>query len=141
MPNSKMPRGPGLSVEDQLRLANAPKLPPTPSRPIDPNTTNVFQTGPDGKLHPFPGWHTTGPYDFEAWAHNVDWWGVTRDLGKILAGAVASVAPNLAPGATGLGVVGDGAATGKIAGAAAGSAGLGLGGLDDVSPRQKPKHW
>lgn len=46
----------------------------------------MFQTGPDGKLHPVPGWHTTGPFDFGAWSHNVDWGGVAKDLTKIGAG-------------------------------------------------------
>jgi len=47
----------------------------------------VFQTGPDGKLHPIPGWHTTGPFDFPTWSHNIDWRGVGNDLGKIASGA------------------------------------------------------
>lgn len=53
---------------------------------IDPSKTDVFQQGPDGKLHPIPGWHTTGPFDYGAWAHNIDWDGVARDTGHILAG-------------------------------------------------------
>jgi hypothetical protein len=48
--------------------------------PIDPNRTPVFQPGPDGKLHPIPGWHTTGPLAFDEWAHDIDWGGVARNL-------------------------------------------------------------
>jgi hypothetical protein len=66
----------------------------------------VFQTGPDGKLHPIPGWHTTGPFDFKAWSHNIDWGGVAEDLGKIgvgvasffaVAGAAKGMLPALGP--------------------------------------------
>jgi len=35
---------------------------------------------PDGKLRPIGGWHTTGPFDFGQWAHNIDWPGVGWDL-------------------------------------------------------------
>jgi hypothetical protein len=64
-------------------LANAQPGPPTRQPPIDPSRTPVYQTGPDGKLHPIPGWHTTGPFDFGAWAHNIHWGGVAKDLGEI----------------------------------------------------------
>lgn len=57
--------------------------------PIDPSKTPVFQTGPDGKLHPVPGWRTTGPFDFGAWSHNIHWGGVAKDLGEIAAGIPA----------------------------------------------------
>ena len=62
-----------------------------PARPsqIDPSKTPVFQTGPDGKLHPIPGWHTTGPFDFGTWSHNIHWGGVAKDLGEIAAGIPA----------------------------------------------------
>ncbi len=63
---------------------------PAPSSQIDPSRTPVFQTGPDGKLHPVPGWHTTGPFDFGAWSHDIHWGGVAKDLTEIGAG-VASV--------------------------------------------------
>lgn len=53
---------------------------------IDPSKTPVFQTGADGKLHPVPGWHTTGPFDFGTWSHNIHWGGVAKDLGEIGAG-------------------------------------------------------
>jgi hypothetical protein len=49
--------------------------------------TDVFQRGADGKLHPIPGWHTTGPFDAGAWSHNIDWGGVGKDLGNIASGA------------------------------------------------------
>jgi hypothetical protein len=56
---------------------------PNQQPPIDPSRTPVFQTGPDGKLHPIPGWHTTGPFDFGAWSHNIHWGGVAKDLTNI----------------------------------------------------------
>ena len=61
------------------RATSATKAPP----PIDPSKTDVFQRGPDGKLHPIPGWRTTGPFDFGTWSHNIDWDGVGRDLTNI----------------------------------------------------------
>lgn len=51
--------------------------------PIDPSTTDVFQRDPDGKLHPIPGWRTTGPFDVSTWAHNIDWNGALSDLANI----------------------------------------------------------
>lgn len=53
-----------------------------PARP-DPRRTEVFQRGPDGKLHPVEGWHTTGPFAFGEWAKNVDWGGIAHDLGDL----------------------------------------------------------
>lgn len=89
---------------------------PAPSRSVqqisrpDPQRTDVFQPGPDGKLHPIPGWHTTGPFDFGVWSHNIDWPGVAKDLGTIASSAgdslaaagwagdlVATVGPRVAP--------------------------------------------
>jgi len=55
---------------------------------IDPSRTDVFQTGPDGKLHPVPGWRTTGPFDFGKWAKKFDWGGVAGDLTDITTGAL-----------------------------------------------------
>jgi hypothetical protein len=49
----------------------------------------VFQTGPDGKLHPIPGWHTTGPFAFGEWSHNINWGGVGKDLTKIGVGVAS----------------------------------------------------
>lgn len=84
------------NVSDRA-LSSAPSLgngfrqaagrPPAPPSQIDPSKTSVFQTGPDGKLHPIPGWHTTGPFDFPTWSHNIHWGGVAKDLGEIGAGA------------------------------------------------------
>jgi hypothetical protein len=62
---------------------------PAPPSQIDPSKTPVFQTGPDGKLHPIPGWHTTGPFDFGTWSHNIHWGGVAKDLGEIGAGVAS----------------------------------------------------
>jgi hypothetical protein len=53
---------------------------------VDPNRTEVFQPGPDGKLRPILGWHTTGPFDFGKWAHNIDWGGVGLDLATDMLG-------------------------------------------------------
>ena len=55
---------------------------------IDPSRTEVFQPGPDGKLHTIPGWRTTGPFEFDAWARMFDWRGVAGDLADIGAGAL-----------------------------------------------------
>lgn len=44
--------------------------------------------GPDGKLHPVPGWRTTGPFDFGKWAKKFDWGGVAGDLTDITTGAL-----------------------------------------------------
>ena len=59
------------------------------SRQLGPSKTPVFQTGPDGKLQPVPGWHTTGPFDFGEWSHNIDWGGVSKDIGSIAGGALS----------------------------------------------------
>ena len=69
----------------------APSRVQQPSRP-DPQRTDVFQPGPDGKLQPIPGWHTTGPFDFGTWSHNIDWPGVANDLGTIASGAFDGLA-------------------------------------------------
>lgn len=58
-----------------------------PASPVEPSRTDVFQPGQDGKLHPIPGWHTTGPLDFGQWAHNIDWPGVGWDLATDALGA------------------------------------------------------
>lgn len=59
-----------------------------PARP-DPRRTEVFKPGPDGKLHPVEGWHTTGPFAFGEWAGNVDWGGVADDLATVGFGAIS----------------------------------------------------
>lgn len=56
---------------------------------IDPSRTEVFQPGPDGKLHPIPGWRTTGPLDFAEWSRMFDWDGVRGDLSGITSGALS----------------------------------------------------
>lgn len=140
MPNTQTPPRLGLSAEDQLRLARAPKL-ASPQTPIDPSKTEVFQRGADGKLHPIPGWRTTGPFDFGTWAHNVDWMGVVRDLAKIGLSSVGPAFAGRAMGATGLGVVGDGASAVKVVGAATGAAATGNSAIDELSPRKKPANW
>jgi hypothetical protein len=61
---------------------------PAPPAGPDPYRTDVFPRGADGKLHPAPGWHTTGPFDFDAWSHNIDWDGVREDLDDIARGAL-----------------------------------------------------
>ena len=63
---------------------------------IDPHQTDVFRSGPDGKLHPIPGWRTTGPFDHQAWSYNIDWGGVGDDLATSafrIAGLVAPINP------------------------------------------------
>ena len=50
----------------------------------DPQRTDVFQRGPDGKLHPVEGWHTTGPFDVGTWAGEVDPHGISQDLEHII---------------------------------------------------------
>ncbi len=76
-PNAGRPEGRG----GHPGKANAPPRP-------DPRRTEVYQPGPDGKLHPVPGWHTTGPFDFGTWSHNINWGGVGRDLGNIANGVL-----------------------------------------------------
>lgn len=49
----------------------------------DPRRTEVFKTGPDGKLHPVEGWTTTGPFEVDRWRKNIDWGGVADDLSSI----------------------------------------------------------
>ncbi|MBS0364089.1 MAG: hypothetical protein JSR98_22165 [Proteobacteria bacterium] len=50
---------------------------------LDPSKVHVFQRGPDGKLHPTPGWRTTGPFEFGNWAQAFDGSGISHDLGHI----------------------------------------------------------
>lgn len=76
----------GDSEQDRLAAQRAAGA--RPAR-IDPSRTEVFRRGPDGKLHPIAGWHTTGPFAFGEWARNVDWRGVGDDLATIGAGAVS----------------------------------------------------
>lgn len=83
--------------------AQQPGQPRRASRP-DPTRTEVFQRGADGKLHPIPGWHTTGPLDFGTWSKNFDWAGVGRDLAEIGLGAstfmgIGAIASRIVEGA------------------------------------------
>jgi len=55
---------------------------------LDPSGTEVFQRGPDGKLHPIPGWRTTDPFAFGEWSSRFDWGGVVGDLADITIGAL-----------------------------------------------------
>ena len=64
-----------------------------PPQPVDPNRTQVFQPGPDGKLHPIPGWQTTGPFDYGQWAHNVDWATTGKDLRHIISQSLLGLVP------------------------------------------------
>lgn len=87
------PRAPLARPASQSRAASQPQgrhphvSGNNAGRP-DPSRTEVFQRGPDGKLHPIPGWHTTGPFDFDIWARNIDWGGVGSDLTSIALGAL-----------------------------------------------------
>jgi len=72
-------------------LSSTAPAPPTSGQSIDPSRVDVFQPGADGKLHPIPGWRTTGPFGFGTWAHYFDWGGVARDLAEI--GSDALLAP------------------------------------------------
>jgi hypothetical protein len=112
-PNGLVPAaGKRLTVASQARptpnrparLATRPYIGPLPSEPkprrhdvwingrqpgeIDPSKTDVFRTGPDGKLHPIPGWRTTGPTDFKKWSPRFDWDGVGEDLTDITTSAL-----------------------------------------------------
>jgi hypothetical protein len=90
------PKHPGMRLDEAFRtlLTGPPPLEPAnrqssgqAARP-NPEQTNVFRRGPDGKLHPIPGWHTTGPDDFGAWSHNIDWEGVGADLTDVSSAAL-----------------------------------------------------
>jgi hypothetical protein len=87
----------GSSGDDRL-VAATRENPPGKERPIDPQRTQVFQPGPDGKLHPISGWHTTGPFDFGVWSHDINWPGVASDL--------ADIGTNAAMAMEGVGVLG-----------------------------------
>ena len=99
---ARMPSSAPVSARDPLagawdaaaaenRRLQAKNDPLAPVARPDPRRTDVFRRGPDGKLHPIEGWHTTGPFDFGTWARNIDWGGVVTDLGDIAAGAWGGV--------------------------------------------------
>ena len=59
---------------------------------LDPSITDVFEPGEDGKLHPVPGWRTTGPFAVDDWLQRFDWDGVAQDLAGITTGALTFLA-------------------------------------------------
>lgn len=78
-------QAPAASLDPQEQTSEvSAKAPPRP----DPSSTDVFQRGPDGKLHPAPGWRTTGPLDLDVWSHNIDWRGAGSDLTNMALGAL-----------------------------------------------------
>ncbi len=76
-----------------------------PGKAPDPSRVNVFPQGPDGELNTIPGWRTTGPFDFGAWSHGIDWDGAGHDLSHIVDG-VAEVEGLKAIGGTFLDALG-----------------------------------
>lgn len=132
---------PVLTPDDHLKLARAPRKASSAQSPIAPPTPReVFQRGADGKLHPVAGYRITGPFDFGAWAHNIDWGGVVRDIGKIGAGGLAGVAPGITAGAMGWGVSGAGATAVDIAGAGGGVYGTADAAFDELAPKKPLPH-
>jgi hypothetical protein len=95
-----------LTLEDYAILAKYRRPPRSGPAPIDSQRTPAFQPGADGKLHPVPGWKTTGPFDVGTWAKNIDWAGVVRDGVNIGAGAGAVTFPGVAGQIAGLWGVG-----------------------------------
>lgn len=109
---------------------------------IDSSRTNVFREGPDGKLHPIEGWRTTGPWDPEAWSHNIDWKGVVQDLLTIVSRSIVGAGlPGLASKRGIVGAVGDGIAPADKLTLGAGVYVAGDATARDLAPRTKPKHW
>jgi hypothetical protein len=112
------------------------------SGPIDPSQTNVFVKGPDGQLHPIPGWKTTGPFDFATWAKNIDWGGVGRDLATIAAGAVAGGGtPRLMSRLGAAGVTAEGLTGADRLTLGGGLYSTGDQALREMDPPKRPKHW
>ncbi|THD83270.1 MAG: hypothetical protein E7812_00305 [Phenylobacterium sp.] len=81
------PRAPQSSRPGGSPIQDGSASQPSRQAPLDPSRIDVFQPGADGKLHPVPGWHTTGPFDFGTWSHDINWGGVAKDLGDIGLGA------------------------------------------------------
>lgn len=82
---------------------------PAKARP-DPYRTEVFKPGADGKLHPVEGWTTTGPFDVERWAANIDWPRGARSVAGLVADVLAGGGTfGRASRASAAGVVGGGA--------------------------------
>jgi len=108
---------------------------------IDPGRTGVFVRGPDGKLHPIAGWNTTGPFDAGAWAHNIDWTGVLRDLATIASSSIGGAGlPGLLTGRGVAGVVGGGLTAADKLTLGAGAAAAAGKSLDAVAPKKAPPH-
>lgn len=127
-----------LLQANSVALSNAPRR----SQVIDPSKEEVFHPGPDGKLHPVDGWTTTAPFDLGRWAHNVDWTGVGRDLGTIAAGAISGAGlPGLLSRRAAAGVIGEGLTKADKLTLGAGAYSAADRALQDVAPKQKPKHW
>lgn len=130
------------AAADRQIAANNAALAGAPQRRPDSQRTNVFQRGADGKLHPIPGWTTTGPFDFGRWTRNINVPGVVRDLGLIAAGSIGGgglQGLTSLRGATGAAGAGLTAADGATLGA--GTYVAGDRALESVAPRTKPKHW
>lgn len=103
-----------LTIRERMQIEAGPKRAVAAPRP-DPRRQEVFQRGPDGKLHPVPGYKITGPFDFATWGRNIDWRGVGKDFLSIAAG-VASQGGGLVSGGVGAaGVVGRGIDRGEAA--------------------------
>jgi hypothetical protein len=81
----------GISRTDGALRGNVSYRPPSRAPAINSSLglASTESAGPHGKLHPVPGWHTTGPFEFGAWSHNIHWGGVAKDLGEIIAGIPA----------------------------------------------------
>lgn len=111
---AKMPLGQPRSVPDPAgeqydrMIAQQRARQPVAQRPaVDSQRTEVFRRGPDGKLHPIPGWTTTGPFDFKTWARNVDWPNTARDLAAIAAGVTGWLVPGAWDGFAKAGIAGN----------------------------------
>ena len=129
---------------DQLIASNTALLAAALQKPrqLDSQRTDVFQRGPDGKLHPVPGWTTTGPFDFGRWTRNINLPGVARDLALIAAGSIGGGGLQgfrALRGVTGVAGGGITAADGATLGAGTYVAGDRT--VESMAPKPRPKHW
>ncbi|TAJ70689.1 MAG: hypothetical protein EPO51_16500 [Phenylobacterium sp.] len=108
---------------------------PRPERlVVDPSRTDVFRRGPDGKLHPIAGWHTTGPFAFGEWGRNIDWAGTAGDLADIATQSIGAGALATLPSRMGLaGAMGGGLTRADGAGLASGLYQLGKTALEGLT--------
>lgn len=138
-----MPSSPLRTHAPKLTQSNNRALAAAPTRQdIDPSRTDVFQRGADGKLHPIPGWTTTGPFDIGRWSRNIDWLGVARDLGTIGARSIGGAGlPGLASSRSVAGVAGQGLTAADKLTLGAGSYVAADSAAQSVAPKTKPKHW